>query len=370
MRYDPLARGTFPVGVRTAVLRDRARGDRELTVEIWYPASAAAGLDLDPNSQDRYTIAPGLPAMRQSALRDAAIAPGCFPLLVHAHGANGDRRDKTFLCTHLASHGYIVASPDFPGDTMSQMVSDRDSGAGKRLAMSIEELADYRPADAAFVLESVLTGSVAMLAGRVDRDRVGVLGHSFGGWTSLAINSIDRRPLAVFAMAPLWGSRSPIAEVRRVGPRLRLDDWGRPVATYCLAAEFDNCVMLEDLRELGEQLPAPSTFAILRGAGHMHFSDDAAVVHEFMRAMWASPDFPDAENDGPALARAARPFAELLPEAPAHDAIRALCLAHFDAEVKRDLAARAWLDTEAQEILAARGATIEVPSTSAGAVAS
>jgi predicted dienelactone hydrolase len=221
--------------------------------------------------------------------------------------------------------------------------------------MSIDTLAEYRPADAAFVIDRLIAGAEPSLAGRIDPGRIGACGHSFGGWTSLALNSIDRRPRATFAMAPLWGWRSPIAQLRRVGPRLRLDDWGRQVPTFVLAAELDNCVMLDDLRELADRLPAPVRFAVMPRAGHMHFLDRAEASHELMRSVWASPDFPDAENDGQALARSARPFSELMPEAHAHDTVKALCLAHMDAHLRGSAAAVAFLDADLEATFRARG---------------
>jgi len=360
MSYNPFDRGSFPVGVRTLTMRDDARGSRELTVEVWYPAAASfRGRDLDEAGGDAYTIAPGMPEMRQHAVRDAGAAAGRFALVVHCHGANGDRRDKTLLCTHLASHGYVVVSPDFPGDTIADMVRDQQAGTGRRSTMSIDELANYRPADAAFVIEQMLDGVEPELAGRIDAGQVGACGHSYGGWTSLALNSVSRRPRATFAMAPLWGSRSPIPQLRRVGPRLRLDDWGRPVPSFLLAAELDNCVMLDDLRELAVLLPKPSQFAVMPRAGHMHFVDHAEVAHELLRSMWSSPNFPDPENDGPALARAARPFNELMPEAHAQEIVRALCLAHMDAHLKDSAVARAFLAGDLGATFSARGIAIE-----------
>ena len=360
MAYHPFDRGSSPVGVRTLTMRDATRGGRELTVEVWYPAADSfRGRDLDDTAGDVYTIAPGLPEMRQQAVRDAAAANGRFPLIVHSHGANGDRRDKTFLCTHLASHGYVIASPDFPGDTIADMVRDEQSGTGQRSTMSIDDLAGYRPHDAAFVVDQMIAGVDSALADRIDGTRVGACGHSYGGWTSLALNSVSCRPRATFAMAPLWGSRSPLPQLRRVGPRLRLDDWCRPVATFLLAAELDNCVMLDDLLELATLLPHPSQFAIMPRAGHMHFVDHAQVAHELMRSMWASPNFPDPENDGPALARAARPFSELMPEAHAQDIVRGLCLAHMDAHVKQAAAARTFLSGDLEAAFKARGIALE-----------
>lgn len=360
--YDPFARGVAPVGVRTIELRDENRGGRKLTVELWYPATEAyRGQDLDDRTRDRFTFAPGQPEAIQSAVRNAAPAEGCFPLIVQSHGANSHRRDKTALCTHLASHGYIVASPDFPGDNVADMIQDALAKTGARTAsMPIDELAKYRPADAAFVLESVLAGAEPALAGIVDPERVGTCGHSYGGWTSLALNSINCRPLATFAMAPLWGSRSPIPQLRRVGPRLRLDDWGRPVSTFLLAGERDNCVIIEDLRELYTALPWPKRFAVLRNAGHMHFVDNAEQAHEFLRTMWSSPDFPDPENDGPALAESARPFSELCPAGHATDTVLALCLAYMDAYLKNKAEAHIFLGSDLAQTFASRGIGLEV----------
>jgi len=64
MSYNPFDRGSFPVGVRTLTMRDDARGSRELTVEVWYPAAASfRGRDLDEAGGDAYAIAPGMPEM-------------------------------------------------------------------------------------------------------------------------------------------------------------------------------------------------------------------------------------------------------------------------------------------------------------------
>jgi hypothetical protein len=156
-------------------------------------------------------------------------------------------------------------------------------------------------------------------------------------------------------MAPLWGKRSPIPQLRRVGPRLRLGDWERPVSTFLLAGERDNCVILDYLRELYIALPSPKRFAVLRNAGHMHFVNNAEQAHEFLRAMWNSPDFPDPENDGPALAETVRPFSELCPARHATDTVLALCLAHMDAHLKDCGEARAFMDGDLAHAFALHG---------------
>ncbi|MGH7858791.1 MAG: alpha/beta hydrolase family protein, partial [Candidatus Binatia bacterium] len=103
MSYDPFARGPFPVGVRTAIA---VRGDRSLPIEVWYPATDAfGGKDVAEATRDVYDLIPGLPPGWQEAVRDADAREGSFPLVAFSHGFGGHRRQTTFLCTHLASHG-------------------------------------------------------------------------------------------------------------------------------------------------------------------------------------------------------------------------------------------------------------------------
>src|SRR5258708_12968351 len=74
--YDPFAAGPHQVDVRTIAATDQARG-RLFPIELWSPA--------------------------QSGLR---------PLIVFSHYSGGHRRTATYLSTHLANHGYVVAAMD------------------------------------------------------------------------------------------------------------------------------------------------------------------------------------------------------------------------------------------------------------------
>src|SRR4051812_48308152 len=121
MKYDPFSRGPHAVGVRTVDLSDTARS-RYLPTEVWYPATSAyAGQDTSESTMDHYDLLPGFPPLKQSAVRDAAAAQGHFPVVMFSHGFGGHRRQSTFLCTHLASHGYVVAAMDHTGNTVTDM---------------------------------------------------------------------------------------------------------------------------------------------------------------------------------------------------------------------------------------------------------
>jgi dienelactone hydrolase len=361
MSYDPFARGPAPVGVRSLELVDASRGGRRLPLELWYPADAKErGRDLDDATRDRFTIAPGLLEDAQRAVRDAEPARGRFPLIAYFHGATGHRRDAHPLATHLASHGYLVASPDFTGNTMGDLLADLAAGgAGTPRLAPMDQSAADRPHDARLVIDRVLAGKPA-LAGRVDPERVGTCGMSFGGWTSLALNSIDRRPRASFPIVPAWG-KGPV-ETETLQALVRLDDWGRPVPTFVLAAERDALIMLAGLRELHRELRPPKRLAVLRNAGHLHFAANAEQGHEMLRAMWKSGSFPAAgpNIDLAAIAEASRPFAELCPAAHGEATVQGLCLAHMDAHLKELPEARAFLAGDLARTFAGRGIDLEV----------
>ena len=225
--YDAFTRGAAPVGVRTLELR-AATGEM-LTTEVWYPATARyKGRDLDSWTRDRFTFAPGLPGTQQRAVRDADAVGGTYPLVLYFHGGYGHRREATELCTHLASHGYVVAAPDFPGDNIADTVG-RASGTESKVAHTpIDDSARRRPRQAAAVLD-VLAAAVAPLSLEVRTDRVGCCGISMGGFTSLAVNSLDWRFAASFALCPMYGTHGLTPQVGRLGKLLRIDDWGRPV---------------------------------------------------------------------------------------------------------------------------------------------
>ncbi len=192
--------GPYPVGVQTLALFDQSRlnvqgtGPRPVTVELWYPSTPAAVAGVE-----RYVVNLfGFDVARTPTYRDVARAPGAFPVVLFSHGNGGIRFQSIFLATHLASHGYIVASPDHHGNTFL------DIGAGVIDARSFVN----RPLDMRFVLDELLARNGTpgdFLAGAVDGSRVGMSGHSFGGFTTLALaggTTADPRMKAFMPLAP------------------------------------------------------------------------------------------------------------------------------------------------------------------------
>jgi dienelactone hydrolase len=339
LRYDPFERGRFPVGVRTIEAQDAAR-DRRFPCEIWYPAAARhAGRDLAPETQDAFPFGPA--ERRQAAVRDAEAAPGTRPLIVFSHSSGGGRRQSTFLCTHLSSHGYVVAALDH-SEVVAPELARRDGETDEQKAARQASWIANRVPDVRVLLDRLLGG--APDPADLDPARIGIVGHSFGGWTALAVPDVEERVRAVVALAPAGGARPKPGMLRaELGFA-----WGRDVPTLYLVAEDDVSMPLSGMHDLFERTPASRRMVVLRRADHMHFMDGVEQLHEAVRAM----SFP---GELAWLPKEMRPIAELCSGEHARLFVRGLTLCHLDAVLGRQERARRILDGDLDAELAQRG---------------
>jgi len=198
--------GPHPVGVRTLQLADPARPDlsdpmqpRPLTVEVYYPSDEAAVVGVP---RDVVTVL-GLEVTETPAYRDVPISAGPFPLVLFSHGNGGIRFQSFFFAAHLASHGFVVATPDHHGNTFLDAlegIEDADSALNRPLDLSflIDELTAFTAEPGHF------------LEGAIDPQKIGASGHSFGGYTVLALAGgafdlgtfTDARVKAILPQAP------------------------------------------------------------------------------------------------------------------------------------------------------------------------
>lgn len=357
MTYDPFSRGPFPVGVRTVSVVDRRRQERALPIEIWYPATDAyAGNDLAENTRDTYELIPGFPPAWQEAVRDATVRPGAYPLVAFSHGFGGHRRQSTFLCTHLASHGYVVAAVDHTGNTvtdiMQAVIAAQSGTALPDPDTAVKEFIVARPLDIEFMVDQVLAGSVGDLAALIEPERVGMTGHSFGGWTTLAVTARDRRIRAALPLAPAGGA-SPLP-VDLLKNSLSFE-WGRDVPTLYLVAEKDSLLPLPGMRELLARTQSPKKMAVLLNADHMHFCDRVEEVHELFRMMPPPGDFER-------IAKTVPPVSQLCSGEHAYLFVRSLGLAHMDANLKGNEYAARFLGEGIPTAMAERGVRVDIES--------
>jgi len=349
--YDPFARGRFPAGVRTLEALDTAR-HRRFPMEVWYPAAGQhAGQDLAPATQDRFTAAAGAAPQSQMAVRDAARRPGSYPLILFSHASGGSRRQSTFLCTHLSSHGYLVAALDH-SEVVAPELARKEGETAERKSARAEAWIANRVPDIRFLLDRMLDGAAWDPEAHPDPTRIGIVGHSFGGWTALAAPDVEGRIRAVVALAP-GGSSNPRPGILRA--KLTFD-WGRDVPTLLLAAENDVSLPLAGMFEIFERTPAAKQMVILRRADHLHFMDHVEQLHEAVRAM------PPCSAELAWIQAEMLPIAELCSAEQAHQFVRGLTLAHLDARLRGQEDARRFLSGDLAAELAGRGVGAMAPS--------
>ena len=334
--YDPLPRGPHPVGVRTEVWTDTEH-NISYPVEIYYPADQSlAGRDLIEAEQDSFENLwePGV-WQRQAALRDAEAAGGTFPYIINMHGWAGFRVEFTYLSTHLASHGYLVVSPDVPGSTTGDVADffARPEIVGKpeHLHDHVKSIRETRYLAVPFLVQQGLDSLP------VADEIVGFTGPSFGGWTALIAPRLDPRIRAVVPQCPAGGNMYVHGTLQELG------DISHARPTMMLVGSRDCLTPVLGQFDIYQQLtPGTRQMVVLVGGDHVHFGDDIAASHEWLRGFLANVAavWPNSDWDIPA--RLIRPFEEMAPAAPTNDLWRMLALAHFDAHLKGNLSARAF----------------------------
>ncbi len=334
------------MGVRTIQALDTAR-DRSFSCEIWYPADAQhAGQDISPETQDVFAVPLTNKTRSQLAVRNAVAEPGTYPLVIFSHASGQNRRSSTFLCTHLSSHGYVVAALDH-SEVSSPDLARRDDETQEQKAARTEAWIANRVPDARFLIDHLLDHPAYDQEIQVDPSRIGIVGHSFGGWTALAATEADRRIQAVAALAPA-GSSQAKPGILRVRLTFNRD---RDVPTLYLVAEEDISLPLAGMHELFERTQGTKQMVILRHADHLHFLDDVEQIHESVRKMRFSGELAWISTE-------MRPISELCSGDQAQLFVRGLTLSHLDGRLRHQEDAQRFLVGDIEGELAARGVAV------------
>ena len=108
------------------------------------------------------------------------------PVVVLSHGLGSDRTTYLYLASYLATYGFVVVSMEHPGSSTEQLLALLE--ARTDVVVPDEEFIN-RPLDVKFVLDELDNQSRTnpRLREKLDLQRVGVLGQSYGGYTTLAL---------------------------------------------------------------------------------------------------------------------------------------------------------------------------------------
>jgi pimeloyl-ACP methyl ester carboxylesterase len=204
-----------------------------------------------------------------------------------------------------------------------------------------------RVPDVRFLLNHLLHRGAWNYAATIDPDHIGVVGHSFGGWTVLTLPEVDNSISAIVALAP-GGNSNPRPGILPA----RLDfRWQRDIPTLYLVAENDVPLPLSGMYELFERTPSRKQMVILRRADHLHFIDNIEQQHEAFRTMAMPPEVSYMQKE-------MHPISQLVSGERAQLWVRGLALAHMDAFLKSHSEARQFLAGDLEAELASRGVEV------------
>jgi predicted dienelactone hydrolase len=226
--FIPLS-GAYAVGVHEFLWIDQKRDEpftqdpsdrRHVLARIWYPAEKSPGVSPAPylydpkefGEQPLYKLVSGV---KTNSVTDAPMVkhPGRFPVLLYQPGGGMARFTATFVTEQLASQGYVVISCDHAGfgpvalfpdgfqfkpDTLlaPKPTGKFEDDARQSLEWLRNDVFPTWTADATFALDQI--EALNRTPGqrfykRFDLSRIGMLGWSFGGATSIQMSRDDRR---------------------------------------------------------------------------------------------------------------------------------------------------------------------------------
>jgi predicted dienelactone hydrolase len=153
------------VGTATLELENKATS-RKVTTELWFKAAVDAKVEW-------FSPRPPLRSIPIARNADPQPSPGKHPLIVISHGNWGSRFSQGWLALELVKSGYVVLSTSHPGT-----VGDDQTIAGRYRLWD-------RSRDVSFALDEVAKNP--KWAALIDENRIGFVGHSFGGWTGVSL---------------------------------------------------------------------------------------------------------------------------------------------------------------------------------------
>ncbi len=116
--------------------------------------------------------------------RPRTLPTGRTPVVILSHGLGEDPGYYARAAQHLATYGFVVALPQHPGSDAAH--SQRFWQGATKEVFLLSEFSD-RPKDISYVIDELERRNASEFGGTLDLKAVGVGGHSFGGYTSLAV---------------------------------------------------------------------------------------------------------------------------------------------------------------------------------------
>lgn len=312
-----------PVGMTHVEHRDPEDG-RTLNLLLIYPAAPAPGA-----APARIPMAANLQLYADAPYADDGASR---PLVLFSHGAGGNGAGYAWFGERLAAQGYVVA-----------MLYHYRANTYDASALYVRNRLWQRPRDVALDITHLLQD--AEWGPRIDPERIGVAGHSQGGFTALWVGGAEVDPERFEAFQRIWQGNVAVPPYLRAemaadaAPALGVRDarvraafamapgdvqgfgmdaagLGRmAIPAYIIVGEGDTTTPVADNAGFAARHIPDARLDVIPGpVGHEIFGNECDQV--------GRDNYPDACADAPGVDRAAL-----------HDYIADAALGFFDARL-------------------------------------
>lgn len=287
------------------------------------PAPSSLDLDLPVGDARTIPVRVFLPAGKDPA-----------PVILFSHGLGGSREGSNFLGRHWSSRGYVTVFLQHPGSDNSvwQGRKPREILPALKKAANATEYA-HRISDVKGGLDALAkrnTDPADPLHHRLNLDHVGMSGHSFGAVTTQAVSgqqaglgilSREVHDPRIKAAIPMSPSPATGVDPARSFGKVTLP-WLLMTGTRDSAPSGITSTTPEDRLKVYPALPPGDKYElVLDGAEHSAFTEHSL------------------RGEGPAR------------NPNHHRVILATSTAFWDAYLKNDASAKAWLKTDARSVM-------------------
>ncbi|MGH9306534.1 MAG: alpha/beta hydrolase family protein [Acidimicrobiales bacterium] len=237
-------------------------------LDLWYPSALSS---VQGHTKATYDVRDWLPPSLASQLPPAVdtsfvmnaysrtkAANGRFPLVVFGLGYAGIPVESSFLTTHLATWGFVVAAPDFSDRDLSAVLSGAPSNDNSDVA-DVQKTIDF--------LTLANSNPTSVLDGHIDVGKIAAIGHSDGARTAV-LAAGDGRVAGFIGLAGAAGASSD-------GPD---GEAAPPKPGMILAGSVDGVAPPAQLRAAYDTMRAPKYFVEISGAGHLAFTDTCLIA--------------------------------------------------------------------------------------------
>lgn len=269
--------GHYNVGFQ--ILKMSSSQEKPLVIAVWYPT------EQKPTPMKYVLIEKELEA---DVAKNAVPLKGPFPLVIMSHGGGVSAACMAVYAEELAASGFVVAGPDH-SDEFIACRSDRKLDVsvrdwlkwahqtstrigGKQKASKFEHRAPEITTTIDFLLE-LDVDSKSPFYGVIDSKNIGMLGVSFGAWTTVAVSGAipfyhDKRIKAAIPIAGNPGMFGRGTDISRI-----------KIPVMIILGEEETMVLLDrqspkrtERMKLIYELANPPKFLIgVKGAKHLNF---------------------------------------------------------------------------------------------------